>query len=382
MSVWNEVIGQDAAVRALSQAVADPEQMTHAWLLTGPPGSGRSVAARAFAAALQCPHGGCGQCRECRTALDGSHADVDVVATEGLSIKVAEARQLVQTAALRPSVGVWRVIIIEDADRLTAYSEAPANALLKALEEPTPRTVWVLCAPSLEDVILTIRSRCRHVRLRTPSVEAVADLLQRRDDIPRAMALYAARAAQSHVGLARRLARDEHARIRRHDTVSLAHRIRTVGDAVDAAAELHTIAQEESAAASTERDAAERARLLQTLGADPTARTQPPHIRSQLTALEKEQKARATRHVRDVLDRALVDLLSVYRDALVLSFGEAVGLVNEDVRPMIQTVAGQLPPERLLQAMDAIGVARERIGANVAPVLALEAMALELRLPR
>ncbi|HET7763387.1 MAG TPA: DNA polymerase III subunit delta' [Phycicoccus sp.] len=379
MSVWRDVIGQDGAVATLERAVRDPAAMTHAWLFTGPPGSGRSVAARAFAAALLCPAGGCGECRECRTAVDATHADVDVIATEGLSIRVEQARDLVALAAHRPSVGRYRVIVVEDADRLT---ERAADALLKALEEPSPRTVWMLCAPSVEDVIITIRSRCRHVRLRTPAVEAVADLLTRRDGVDPAMALYAARAAQSHVGLARRLARDEHARIRRHDVISMATRIVTVGDAVGAAADLVTIAGEESAAASGERDAAERAHLLEVLGADPTARTQPPHVRAQVNALEKEQKSRATRFTRDVLDRALVDLLSVYRDALVLRTGAGTPLVNEDSRQVVARLAEVLRPEDLLRAMDAIGTARERIGANVAPLLALEAMALDLRLPR
>jgi len=381
MTVWRDVIGQDSAVATLHRAATDPASMTHAWLLTGPPGSGRSVAARAFAAALQCPEGGCGECRECRTAVDGSHADVDVIATEGLSIKVALVRDLVQLAALRPSVGRWRIIIIEDADRLTAFSDAPANALLKALEEPTPRTVWILCAPSVEDVIITIRSRSRHVRLRTPPAEAVAELLQRRDGVDGPMAMYAARAAQSHVGLARRLARDEGARIRRRDVIALAGKIRGVGHAIDAAADLAKIADEESGAASTERDAAERQRLMEVLGADPAARTQPPHIRSQLAALEKEQKARATRQARDVLDRSLLDLLSIYRDALVLHTGAPIGLVNEDSMASVQHLAHAMSPEQLLQAIDAIGVARERIGLNVSPLLALEAMALSLRLP-
>ncbi len=379
MTVWRDVIGQEQAVATLERAVRDPSAMTHAWLFTGPPGSGRSVAARAFAAALLCPQGGCGACRECRTALDGSHADVDVIATEGLSIKVEQARDLVGLAAHRPSVGRYRVIVVEDADRLT---ERAADALLKALEEPVPRTVWMLCAPSVEDVIITIRSRSRHVRLRTPSVDAVADLLVRRDGVDHAMALYAARAAQSHVGLARRLARDEHARIRRHDVISMTTAVSGVGEALGAAADLVKIASEESEAASAERDAAERARLLEVLGADPTARAQPPHVRSQLNALEREQKTRATRFTRDVLDRALVDLLSVYRDALVLRTGAGSALVNEDSRLVISRLAEVFEAEGLLRAMDSIGTARERIGANVAPLLALESMALDLRLPR
>ena len=378
MSVWDDVVGQSQTVRTLSHAAADPAAMTHAWLLTGPPGSGRSTAARAFAAALQCPEHGCGVCRECRTALDGTHADVTVVATEGLSIKVEDTRALVQEAGLRPSVGRWRVIVIEDADRLT---ERAADALLKALEEPTPRTVWVLCAPSLEDVIITIRSRSRHVRLRTPPVAAVAELLTRRDGIPETMAGYAARAAQSHVGMARRLARDEAARNRRHEVISLPLKIKSVGLAIGAAADLAGIADEESAASSTERDQRERTRLLETLGADPGARTQPPHIRSQLSALEREQKARATRHGRDVVDRALVDLLSMYRDALVVRSGATVGLVNSEAIDQVRALAAALPPERLLSCMDAIGVARERINLNVPPLLALEAMAVSLQLP-
>ena len=379
MTVWSDLVGQEPTVEVLSRAVQVEGAMTHAWLFTGPPGSGRSNAARAFAAALQCPQGGCGECRECRTALDGSHADVNVVATQALSIQVRDTRDLVQESALRPSVGRWRVIIIEDADRLT---ERAADALLKALEEPTPRTVWMLCAPSLEDVIITIRSRSRHVRLRTPPVHAVAELLQRRDGVDPAMALHAARAAQSHIGLARRLAWDEGARIRRRDVVAMATKIVGVGDAIDAATDLAQIAGEESAASTAARDAAERARLLETLGADPTARTQPPHIRAQLAALEKDQKTRATRHARDMIDRSLVDLMSVYRDALVLRLGSNVDLVNPDAMDKVRSLASVFTAEQLLGALDAITEARDRINANVPPLLALEAMALQLRLPR
>jgi len=379
MSVWDDVIGQESAVATLNRAVTEPGSMTHAWLLTGPPGSGRSVAAKAFAAALQCPDGGCGTCRECRTALEGTHADVDVIATEGLTLTVKLARELVLLAARRPSLGRWRVIVIEDADRL---HERAADALLKALEEPVARTVWILCAPSLEDVIITIRSRSRHVRLRTPPVEAVAALLVRRDGIDPAMATFAARAAQCHVGLARRLARDEGARNRRHEVIQLAAKIRSVGDAVGAASDLDSIAKEEAGAASTERDVNEKARLMETLGADISARVQPPHVRAQVSALEKEQKTRATRFVRDVIDRSLMDLLSVYRDALVVHTDASIGLVNQDMIEQVRQLARVMSPEQLLGCMDAIGTARERIDANVNTLLALEAMAISLQLPR
>jgi DNA polymerase-3 subunit delta' len=377
--VWSDVVGQERVVAALQAAVADPALMTHAWLFTGPPGSGRSVAARAFAAALQCVDGGCGHCHECRTALAGTHADVTVIATELLSIKTEQARELVQLAARRPTLGRWRVIVIEDADRLT---ESAADALLKAIEEPPPRTVWLLCAPSLEDVIVTIRSRCRHLALRTPPAAAVADLLVRRDGIDPAMAAYAARAAQSHIGRARRLARDEGARIRRRDIVTLPLRIRGVGDAVLLAGELVETAAEEAKAAAAERDTAEREELMRALGADPGSRTQPPHIRAQLAGLERDQKTRATRYQRDVVDRALVDVLSVYRDVLVVQAGDAVDLVNEEMRADLTRMARDLTPEDVVLRMEAIREARERISANVAPLLAVEAMAVQLRWAR
>lgn len=379
MSVWHELVGQQPAIEVLSRAASDPAAMTHAWLLTGPPGSGRSVAARCFAAALECPRRGCGECRECRTAREGSHADVDIVSTSGLTIGVDQARDLVRLGSLRPSVGQWRVIVIEDADRLT---EQAANALLKVIEEPVSRTVWLLCAPSLDDVIVTIRSRSRHVRLRTPPADQVAELLVRRDGIDPAMAGYAARAAQSHIGMARRLATDEGARIRRRDTLALAGRVRSVGDALGAADDLAGIADEESGAAAGERDARERADLLERLGADPSARTQPPAVRAQLTALEKEQKTRATRMTRDVIDRSLIDLMSVYRDALVVRMGRPVQLVNADQVQLVDELARVFTSEQLLGCLDAIGLARERIARNVTPLLSLEAMWLSLRLPR
>lgn len=380
MTVWDDVVGQDETVATLDRAVRDPAAMTHAWLLTGPPGSGRSTAARAFAAALQCAEHGCGTCKECRTSLDGTHADVTVLATENMQIAVDTARDLVALAARAPSVGRRRVILVEDADRL---NDSSGNALLKAIEEPSERTVWVLCAPSLEDVLVTIRSRARHVRLRIPPAQAVADLLHRRDGIDHATALTAARAAQNHIGIARRLARDEGARSRRADTLALAVRIDGVGTAVRGAEQLVAIATAERDSALSERHATEKATLLEQLGADPSARTQPPHVRSQISALEKEQKKRERRFITDVVDRCLVDLLSVYRDALVVQSGAGdIGLVNEDHRQLVDRVALALRPERILAAMDAIGTARERVAANVPPQLALEAMAVSLQLPR
>jgi len=375
VTVWDDVVGQEHAVELLSTAATDPAAMTHGWLLTGPPGSGRSNAARAFAAALQCEQGGCGVCQACTTTLAGTHADVTVVATEKVTIAISEVRDLVGVASRRPSQGRWRVIIVEDADRM---AERTTNVLLKAIEEPPPRTVWILCAPSPQDVLVTIRSRCRGVALRVPPVEAVARLLVARDGVDPVVAEAAARAAQSHIGLARRLARDGKARERRSSVLSIARRIRGVGDAVVAAGELVEVAQAEAKAATEERDAVEKAELLRALGVE-AGGVMPPKLRSQLTDLEKDQKRRATRHQRDVLDRAMLDLLSLYRDVLVVQLGAHVDLVNTELAETVQALAEDSTPEQTVRRMDAIGVARERLDGNVAPLLALEAMAIALR---
>lgn len=372
--VWADVVGQPDAVAALVRAVSG-EAMTHAFLVTGPPGSGRSVAARAFAAALQCPDGGCGTCHECRTALAGAHADVTLVATEHVFLRVEEVRPLVLLAQQRPSQGRWRVIVVEDADRL---NETSGNLLLKSIEEPPPRTVWVLCAPSPDDVLVTIRSRCRHVGLRVPPVADVAALLVRRDGIDPQMAAFAARAAGSHVGLARRLARDEGARIRRREVLALPAQVRDVGTAVLAAGQLVEVAAEEAKAATEARDAAEREALLTSLGAHGQA-TLPPAVRAQVRQLEENQKRRATRAQRDVLDRSLLDLLSLYRDVLVVQLGADVPLVNTAEAAEVARLAGDSTAEQTIRRMDAIAEARERLEGNVAPLLAMEAMAVALR---
>lgn len=375
MSVWDDVVGQEAAVRTFREAVADPRAMTHAWLVTGPPGSGRSTAARAFAAALQCPDDGCGHCHECTTVLGGTHPDVTLVATERLTIGIEETRGLVALAQRAPSQGRWRVVVVEDADRM---AERTSNVLLKAIEEPPERTVWLLCAPSPQDVVVTIRSRARLVGLRVPPPEAVAELLVTRDGVDPEIAHVAARAAQSHVGVARRLARDPEARERRSKVLSIPASIRGVGDAVLAAGELVEIAQTDAKAATADRDAAERAELLRSLGAEGETRL-PPALRAQLTQLEKDQKRRATRVQRDVLDRAMVDLLSLFRDVLMVQLGAGLELMNVEHREVVTELAQSSTPEQTLHRMDAIGVARTRLAGNVAPLLAVEAMTLAFR---
>ena len=375
MTIWDEVVGQGDALDPLIAATRSDAAMTQAWLVTGPPGSGRSIAARAFAAALQCPNGGCGVCHACRTAFAGGHPDVRIISTEKVTISVEEVRQLVTLAQTAPSDGRWRVIIVEDADRM---SERTSNVLLKAVEEPPPRMVWVLCAPSLHDVATTIRSRCRVVTLRIPDPEVVARLLVERDGVEPGLAMECALAAQSHIGVARRLASDPAARDRRQKVLALATEIRGVGDAIVAATDLAAVADDDAKAATEERDAAEVAELYVALGVGSGERL-PPALRAQVRQLEEEQKRRATRAKRDVLDRALLDLLSLFRDVAVTQTGASVALINERQRAQVVDLAARSSLKDTLTRMDAIGVARERLAGNVQPLLALEAMTLGLR---
>ncbi|WP_257476846.1 DNA polymerase III subunit delta' [Acidipropionibacterium jensenii] len=383
--VWSELVGQEPAVGTLKRAVAGGgHAMSHAWLLTGPPGSGRSNAARAFAAALECPQGGCGHCNACRTALSGAHPDVTLVRTETLSIGVDEIRELVRWAAMSPSAGRHQVVVVEDADRIT---ERGADALLKAIEEPAPLTVWVLCAPTPDDVIITIRSRCRQLHLATPRDEAVAGLLVTRDGIDPQLAATAARAAQGHIGRARRLARDETARARRDRILALPSQLRSLGDCLKAAQELVSATAEEAAAATADQDAAERSTLETALGFG-TKGARPRQAAAAIKDLEDEQKLRGKRMQRDALDRVLTELTTFHRDVLAIQTGavrageeeQLTGprLVNSAILQQIRAVAASTTPEDTIHRIDAILEARSALETNVAPLLAMEALLTSL----
>lgn len=374
-AVWSDLVGQELVVETLRAAVRSAAAMTHSWLITGPPGSGRSNAARAFAAALECPRGGCGHCHTCRAVAAGTYPDVTVLATDKVVIGIEDVRALVQTAGRSPGEGAWRVIIVEDADRM---AERTTNVLLKAIEEPAPRTVWLLCAPSPQDVLLTIRSRCRAVSLRVPPAQAVADLLVRRDGAAPEAALDAAWAAQSHVGRARRLARDPGLRHRRDGVIRAAAGIRGVGDAVLVAAQVVEAAQDEATTLSQERDATERTALLTSLGAQ-DAGTLPPTIRSQVRQLEDDQKRRARRRQLDVIDQTLLDLLGFFRDVLVVQLAAGADPLNRTLGDEIALSAQSGSPAQTLRRIDAISLARIRLAGNVSPLLAVEAMMVDLR---
>ena len=382
MTVWDEVVGQPRAVATLQESAAAAHRvvtgepaaassMTHAWLFTGPPGSGRSVAARAFAAALQCERDGvgCGECAGCHTVRSRTHADVHIVVPEGLSIAVQEMRSIVLTAARLPSLGRWQIVLVEDADRLT---EAASNALLKAVEEPPERTVFLLCAPSThpDDVSITIRSRCRVVPLR--------------HSLPGSRRRRAGTAGRRRSGPGR-LGRPGVAGPRRSGPAAgprprgprppegralVPASLTTLGACFDAADQLVTAAEQEAAAMSAELDGPETEALKQAFGAGGTGKGAAAATRGTagaLKELERRQRSRATRAQRDALDRALVDLAAFYRDVLLTQCRAEVRAAHPDAAADVRAVAARLTPEGALAGSTRCSAAARRWSSTSSP---------------
>ena len=380
MSVFSSLIDQSEVVAILKEAVQSARNkedltqgMTNTWLFTGPPGSGRSNAAIAFAAALVCKDSGCSKCNDCMSTIIGTHADVELIKTEGLSIKIDEIRELITRASWAPSVASYRVVVMEDADRLT---ESAANALLKVIEEPGLRTIWLLCAPTLTDVLPTIRSRCRHLSLRTPSTKAVANLLIERESIDPKTAEFAARAAGGHIGRARRLATDENAKQNRTSILKLPLMIKDVASAYKAAQFLVDAAKADALKDSEKKDEDEISKLKEAWGA--TGSKMVSGGAKVVKELEKEQKSRATRMVRDYLDRALLDLSTLYRDILLIQSNSVDSLINQDLIEEIKELAQATRPEQTLAKIESILKTRRNLAHNAAPLLLIEALMCEL----
>jgi DNA polymerase-3 subunit delta' len=357
-SVFDNLIDQEAVIKTLKEAIVaskdasnNSQNMTHSWLFTGPAGSGRSNAAIAFAAGLLCEKGGCGTCINCTTTTDGSHADIELVRTEGLSIKVDEVRELITRTLWSPSVGNYRVVVIEDADRLT---ESAANALLKVIEEPGARTVWLLCAPTLTDVIPTIRSRCRHLTLRTPSIKAVTQLLIDRDGIDPKMAEFAANAAQVHVGRAKYLATNEEARKTREKILSIPFTVKDLASAFEAANTLVELAKSQALAESEVRDEAELTKLKESYGT--TGSKLATGGSKAVKELEREQKMRANRMIKDYLDQSFLEYQSFFTAVLsnrensnskVAEIVKKISAIDESRRKLANNSSIQLVTESL-----------------------------------
>lgn len=377
MSVWESLIGQEAVIDQLHRAAAQ-ERPTHAWLFSGPAGSGRDSAALAFAAALLCDQTnptdrGCGVCKSCTTVLSGSHADLTHFRTQNLSIKIEEARELITKAQDRPSVGPWRVIIVEDANRMP---ERTSNVLLKAIEEPPPHTIWLLTTPSSSDVLVTIRSRCRPVKLRIPPVDAVAQMLIQQHGVADDLAAYAARVSQGNIETALRLSVSEdasEARSRREDVVQLPLRLTTISAAIFAAEKLIARAEEEAEADAVSRNEAEISALRQALGIAEGERVTPA-MRAQVRQLEEDHKRRAKRIQTDTLDRFLVDIQTFYRDVLTVQLGTGAPLINAHLAAQVNQYAQAVRAEKTLEHLDALARTRKRITTNASPKLMVESL--------
>jgi len=375
-AVFEELLGQTEAVELVETAVRNRDSgVFHSWLFTGPPGSGRSNLALAFAAALQCAEGGCSICKSCVLAKAGTHPDIQVLATEKVQITIAEVRELVSASVMGSSVGKFRIMVIEDADRMSASA---SNVLLKALEEPPAGTIWILCAPSEVDMLATIRSRVRRVGLKVPSIDDVAQLLITRNGIEPGLARLAAEESQSHIGMALRLATSAEARARRKEVLDSALAITTVTQAVRTSERWLELAKKDAEAMSDERDIQEKQALLATMGLtekDPV----PPALRAEVKRLEESQKRRNTRAERDGLDRILVDLLALYRDVLSMQLNANVDLVNKDLREKIELVAKSTSSADSIHKLAAIEVARQRIDRNVRDQMVLDSLAVSLQ---
>ena len=371
MSVWDGLLGQPEAIAQLQKAVAEKATgVHHAWLFTGPAGSGRSLMAKSFAAALQCAENGCGHCQQCSLAMAGAHPDINLLATERVQISIDEVRDLVAKSTLSSSVGEYRIAIIEDADRMT---ERTSNVLLKALEEPESKTIWMLCAPSVADLLPTIRSRTRNVLLRMPSAGEVAQLLVQRDGVAVPLAQACARQAQNHVGMARRLAVSQEARARRSETIREILSISNLSKAMVAAEHLLAVAKRDAQSLAEERDAGERAALLKAYGLDPDDKI-PSNLRTEFKNLEENQKRRNTRALRDGIDRILTDAESIFRDLLALQLGTQSELTNSEFEAELVQRANSGTVSESVDILDAIAESRKRLAANVRDLLVLEAL--------
>jgi len=374
--VFRDVVSQPEAIDTLLSAIGDGyKEIHHAWLFTGPPGSGRSQLASAFAAALLCQEGGCGSCNSCQMIQNKSHPDVQLLNTERVLISVDEVTEFIEKSIQMPAIGKYRIMVIEDADRM---AERTSNLLLKSLEEPPKGTIWMLCAPSEADLLPTIRSRVRRVQLKVPTVEAVAQLLVEKYGVGLELAQRSSSQAQSHVGMARRLATNAGARERRTQALQAVLSITDIPSAMKVSEVLAKLAESDGAQLTSEQDEYERKELLMTLGVTEESKLNTAS-RAALKRLEESQKSRATRSKRDGLDRILIDLMGLYRDVLTVQLGAKESLINVDLVQEITQLANESTQSQSIRNLEAIEKVRYRMERNVRDVLLLDSLAVTLR---
>jgi len=368
--VFSSLVGQEAAIAQLERALTSNEtgnEMTHAWLFTGPPGSGRSVIALSFAAALVCKERGCGECSDCKTALAGTHQDVEIMKIDGLTIKVDEIREVVSRASWTTSTSNWRVIVVEDSDRMT---ESAANALLKSLEEAAGSTVWLLSAPSPGDVLPTIRSRCRQVQLRIPTSTELKDFLISTLNSTHQEAEQAARISQGHIGKARALIKDKSLRDLRRIIFEILLNAATESKAISAASKIIELAEERVTAKlieGLEKEIDEAKNIYQG-----TSRGLISGGSKALKELERDQKLKTTRAIKDEIDGYLLDYMSFVRDCLLVNGP----WINADLSEHIKVFQLKNSEEDLSQLLTLISNSRAKLATNASQSLVLETLFL------
>ena len=377
MSVWDSLVGQKPVIDMLSRiAQGDPSQITQSWLICGPPGSGRSNMARAFAAALESPdHGMSAEpTRVTQQVLAGTHPDVTVLTTNKVTIGIDQVREIITTSEQMPATAPWRIIIIEDVDRML---ERTTNVLLKEIEEPAEHCIWLLCAPSAQDVLPTIRSRTRIVNLAVPSTQAVAGFLTSTTNVEPKVAQRAARLAEGHIGIAKLYATDERVMSDRDELVVGVLNLARASDAVLLAGNLIDNAKAQAEADANRITAGQEAEFRRINGLAPSDRI-PPKLRGAFNQIAKKDdvKRLVTRRTRDVLDRALNSIASIYRDVAVLQNNaeDSVGLINLENRSSITELSVRLNRAGAVTRLDEVAPARKRLAGNGNPLLVFESL--------
>lgn len=377
MSVWDSLVGQKPVIDMLSRiAQGDPSQITQSWLICGPPGSGRSNMARAFAAALESPdHGMSAEpTRVTQQVLAGTHPDATVLTTNKVTIGIDQVREIITTSEQMPATAPWRIIIIEDVDRML---ERTTNVLLKEIEEPAEHCIWLLCAPSAQDVLPTIRSRTRIVNLAVPSTQAVAGFLTSTTNVEPKVAQRAARLAEGHIGIAKLYATDERVMSDRDELVVGVLNLARASDAVLLAGNLIDNAKAQAEADANRITAGQEAEFRRINGLAPSDRI-PPKLRGAFNQIAKKDdvKRLVTRRTRDVLDRALNSIASIYRDVAVLQNNaeDSVGLINLENRSSITELSVRLNRAGAVTRLDEVAHARKRLAGNGNPLLVFESL--------